>query len=122
MKQRDKLRDDLYKLLQKKYKRMLKKGVLQFHFVFPNNEVFLRFHKVSKYGDNLTNIRSDFKYTNETKKRVTGFAQGRTAHAFRNVYPLINNNDKHIGAMEISFSSDSLQENFTLISKMHTHF
>ena len=121
-KKRDDLRDDLYKLLKNKYKRMLKKGVFQFHFVFPDNEVFLRFHKVSKYGDNLTGIRTDFEYSNKTKKTITGFAQGRTEHAFRNVYPLINKNSKHIGAMEISFSSDSLQENFTLISKMHTHF
>jgi|GEM_PF-2015858 len=121
-KQKDDLRDKLYKLLKNKYKRMLKKGILQFHFVFPNNEVFLRFHKVSKYGDNLTGVRTDFEYSNKTKKTITGFAQGRTAHAFRNVYPLINKNSKHIGAMEISFSSDSLQENFTLISKMHTHF
>ncbi len=127
-KQRDKLRVEFYNLLKHRYKRLVKKGVLQYHFVFPNNEVFLRFHKPSKYGDNLTNIRNDFAYTNEHQKVVTGFAQGRTSHAFRNVYPLFNTSKKdntkkqHIGAMEISFSSEGLQENFTLISKMHTHF
>ncbi|MEA3498264.1 MAG: hypothetical protein U9R16_04310, partial [Campylobacterota bacterium] len=105
-----------------KYKRLKMKGVLQYHFVFPNNESFFRFHKPNKYGDDLTNYRSDFKYTNKTKKGVRGFAQGRTAHAFRNVYPLFNKENIYIGAMEISFSSENLQDNFTLISKMHTHF
>jgi len=119
---KDILRKKLYKSLLPRYKRLIIKGVLQYHFVFPNNEVFLRFHKPSKYGDNLTNIRSDFKYTNETLKRTRGFTQGRTSHAFRNVYPLFDKENKHIGAMEISFSSEDLQENFTLISKMHTHF
>ncbi|MCK5111897.1 MAG: hypothetical protein KAQ94_10295 [Arcobacteraceae bacterium] len=129
-KQRDDLRKELYDLLKQRYKMMFKKGVLQYHFVFPNNEVFLRFHKLSKYGDNLTGIRTDFEYTNKTKKIFRGFAQGRTAHAFRNVYPLFSKpstsasdkNNNHIGAMEVSFSSDVLQKNFTLISKMHTHF
>ncbi|MEA2018996.1 MAG: ATP-binding protein [Campylobacterota bacterium] len=122
MKKRDILRDKLYSLLKPRYDRLKKKGVLQYHFVFPNNEVFLRFHKPSKYGDDLTNIRKDFAYVNKTLKSVSGFAQGRTAHAFRNVYPLINKQKEHIGAVEISFSSEALQDNLTLISKIHTHF
>ena len=57
---------------------------------------FLRFHKRAKYGDDLTNTRLDFKHVNETKKIVRGFAQGRTAHAFRNVYPIFDANDSNI--------------------------
>ena len=119
---RDLLRAELYTLFSDKYKELLKRGVLQYHFVFPDNTVFLRFHKVSKYGDNLTNIRSDFKYVNETKKVIRGFAQGRTAHAFRNVYPIFNKDKKHLGAIEISFSSEYLQDNFTNVANIHTHF
>ncbi|MEA1914261.1 MAG: HAMP domain-containing sensor histidine kinase [Campylobacterota bacterium] len=120
--QKDELRKKLFLLLKDRYQRMIKKGVLQFHFVFPDNEVFLRFHKPEKYGDNLTQVRKDFAYTNKTLKRVNGFAQGRTAHAFRNVYPIFDKKSNHIGAMEISFSTEGVQNNFTLISKMHTHF
>jgi len=118
----DTLRDDAKKLLESKYKLYQQKGILQYHFVFPDNTVFLRMHKPSKYGDNLTSVRKDFAYTNKTLKKVRGFAQGRTAHAFRNVYPLIDQNNKHLGAFEVSFSSELLQNYFTKVNKIHTHF
>jgi diguanylate cyclase (GGDEF)-like protein len=79
-------------------------------------------HKPSKFGDNLTNIRKDFKYVNNTKKPIRGFVQGRTTHGLRNVYPIINKKGKHLGAFEISFSSDSIQDYLTNVSKIHTHF
>ena len=55
-------------------------------------------------------------------KVVRGFAQGRTAHAFRNVYPIIDKQNHHLGAVEISFSSELLQNYFTNVNKIHTHF
>ena len=122
LEQRDKLRKQFFELLDYKYKLLVRRGVLQYHFVFPDNKPFIRFHKISKYGDNLSDIRLDFKKVNETKKIIRGFAQGRTAHAFRNVYPLFDKNKKHIGAMEVSFTSEYLQENLTNISNIHTHF
>ena len=122
LEQRDKLRKQFFELLDYKYKLLVRRGVLQYHFVFPDNKPFIRFHKISKYGDNLSDIRLDFKKVNETKKIIRGFAQGRTAHAFRNIYPLFDKNKKHIGAMEVSFTSEYLQENLTNISNIHTHF
>jgi len=120
--QRDKLRKQFFDLLDYKYKLLVRRGVLQYHFVFPDNRPFIRFHKISKYGDDLSDTRLDFKKVNETKKVIRGFAQGRTAHAFRNVYPLFDKNKKHIGAMEVSFTSEYLQDNLTNISNIHTHF
>ncbi len=119
---KDKLRDELYLLLDNKYKQLVQRGVLQYHFVFPNNRPFLRFHKKAKFGDDLTNIRLDFKRVNETKNVIRGFAQGRTAHAFRNVYPIFDSNHKHLGAVEVSFTSEYLQDNLTHVSNIHTHF
>jgi len=116
------LRKKLQKLLTNKYDLLKMKGVLQYHFVLPNNESFLRMHKIDKFGDDLTNIRADFKYVNEMKVPIHGFTQGRTAHGFRNTYPIINDEGEHLGAIEISFSSDSFQEYLTKISKIHTHF
>lgn len=118
----DRLRKEAFDLLKDKYKLLKKQGILQFHFVFPDNRVFLRMHKPSKYGDDLTSIRSDFAYTNSTKKIIRGFAQGRTAHAFRHVYPIIDKKGHHLGAVEISFSSELLQNYFTKVNKIHTHF
>jgi hypothetical protein len=120
--ERDLLRKELDTIIEPQYKIFQEEGVLQYHFIFPDNTVFYRAHKASKFGDNLTGIRKDFEYTNTTKKIFRGFAQGRTSHAFRNVYPLFDKNNNHIGAMEISFSSDSFQWYLNAISGIHSHF
>jgi diguanylate cyclase (GGDEF)-like protein len=117
-----KLRNQLHELLYKKYQIIKGEGVLQYHFVLPNNESFYRAHKPSKFGDDLTNIREDFKYTNETKKSIRGFTQGRTTHGFRNTFPLFDKNNNYIGALEVSFSSDSFQWYLNNISGIHSHF
>jgi diguanylate cyclase (GGDEF)-like protein len=120
--QKELLRKQLQTLLEKPYARLKKHGVLQLHFVLPDSESFLRMHKLDKYGDNLASIRGDFKYVNETKQSVRGFTQGRTAHGFRNVFPIFGKDKIHLGAMEISFSSDAFLKNLTTISKIHAHF
>jgi len=120
-KQRDLLRAKLYKLLSYKYKIMKQRGILQFQFVLPNNISFLRMHKPSKYGDFLGDVRYTFSYVNRTHKPTTGFEQGRTAHAFRNVFPLFKD-DIYLGAYEISYTSESVQENLLKINKIHSHF
>lgn len=118
----NKLRDEAISLLDKKYFYLKQRGILQYHFVFPDNVVFLRMHKVSKFGDDLTKVRTDFAYVNKNLKIIRGFTQGRTSHAFRNVYPIIDQEKTHLGAVEISFSSEFLQKYFTEVSNIHTHF
>ena len=116
------LRDKMQKLLTSRYDRAKQKDVLQYQFIFPDNRVFLRMHKPEKFGDDLTEVREDFKYVNETKKPARVFTQGRTAHGFRNAFPLFDKKGNHIGAMEVSFSSDSFQWYLNHISRIHTHF
>ena len=119
---RDILRAKLHDLLKERYKILRDTGILQYHFVFPDNRVFYRAHKPSQFGDDLTGIRTDFEYTNRTKKPIRGFTQGRTAHGFRNIFPLFDRENHPIGAMEISFSSDSFQWYLNHISGIHSHF
>ena len=119
---RDILRKELLKLLSSRYEKFKDQGLLQYHFVFPDNKVFLRVHKPDKYGDDLSDIRFDFAQVNKTKKIVRGFSQGRTSHAFRNVYPIFDQEDKHIGSIEISYPSELLQKELNNISKIHSHF
>ncbi|MEA3290012.1 MAG: HD domain-containing protein [Campylobacterota bacterium] len=121
-KERAVLREQLYNLLKTKYDIMKTKGVLQYHFVFPDNKVFLRMHKPSKYNDDLGSIRFDFKNTNEIKKINRGLSPGRTAHAFRNIYPVYDKDKNYIGALDVAFPSEVLQDSLTSISKIHTHF
>ena len=116
------LREEFSHIIEPMYKIIKKRGVLQYHFVLPNNESFYRAQKPKKFGDDLTDVRADFKYTNETHKAIRGFTQGRTAHGFRNTFPLFNKNGIYIGAMEVSFSSDSFQWYLNNISGIHSHF
>ncbi len=116
------LRKQLYERLKKKYKILQTKGVLQYHFVLPNNRVFLRVHKSDKFGDLLTDIRYSFKYTNKTHKIIRGFEKGKTTHGFRNVYPIFDKDKNFLASIEISFSSEFLQEYLIKVNKMHTHF
>jgi len=115
------LRKKLYFLLSNQYIALKTRGVLQIQFMFPDNTSFLRVHKPNKYGDNLEDIRYSFKYTNETHKPTSGFEQGRTSHGFRNVFPIFYHN-KYLGCYEISYSSESIQDNLTNINKIHSHF
>ena len=121
-KERDILREKLYNKLKDRYAIIKTNGVLQYHFVFPDNKVFLRMHKPSKYDDDLSSIRLDFKHTNQTQKISRGLSPGKTAHAFRNIYPLFDREKNYIGALDVAFPSEVLQDNLTSISKLHTHF
>ena len=112
----------LYSQVIEQYETAKMQGVLQVHFIDKNNISFLRMHKPSKFGDDLTDVRTDFVYTNETKEVTRGFSQGKTTHGFRNVFPIFDKNKKHIGAMEISFSSDRLQWYLNHVSNIHSHF
>ncbi|MEA1914274.1 MAG: hypothetical protein U9N30_03065 [Campylobacterota bacterium] len=116
------LRKKLYTVLKDRYEIMKTKGILQYHFVFPDNKVFLRMHKPNKYNDDLSSIRLDFKNTNEIKKLNRGLSPGKTAHAFRNIYPIYDKEKNYIGALDVAFPSEVLQNSLTTISKLHTHF
>ncbi|WP_373072654.1 HD domain-containing phosphohydrolase [Sulfurimonas sp.] len=121
-KKRDELREEFISILSSDYNTYRNEGLLQYHFVFPNNKVFVRLHKTEKYGDDLTNIRQDFEYVNRTKEVVRGFSGGRTAHAIRNVYPIFDKNLKHVGAVEISYPSELFQKKLNELSEIHTHY
>jgi PAS domain S-box-containing protein len=114
------LRKELYKNIKFRYNLLKKRGVIIIQFVFPNNKSFLRVHKPSKYGDDLSKVREDFIYTNKTKNISRSLVQGKVSHGFRNTYPIYNK-EKYLGAFEITFSSDYLQNYLTTISDIHSH-
>ncbi len=124
------LRNQLYDVLKDKYKRIQNQGVLQYHFVLPDNTTFLRMHKPSKFNDDLSDIRYSFDYVNKTHKPVSGFERGRTSHAFRNNYPIFSKsstsasdkNNYYLCAMCVDFPSEALQDYLIHIGKLHVHF
>ena len=58
---------------------------------------------------------------NEQKVQMFGFEQGRNSHSFRHIFPIYKEG-KHIGAIDVSFSSVMLQNYTMRASEIHTHF
>jgi signal transduction histidine kinase/CheY-like chemotaxis protein len=117
---RDMYRKDLYNKLSLFYASMKELGVKQMHFHFPDTTSFLRFHKPSKYGDSLKDIRYSVLLANNKMKKVTGFEEGRIFNGYRFVYPLIYNK-KHIGSVEISVGFNAIQKISKLIYNTHQY-
>jgi diguanylate cyclase (GGDEF)-like protein len=106
------VRDKLYKYLEPIYIEFKKYNIQQLHFHLPNNDSFLRFHKPSKFGDNLSNVRATVAYTNKHKVYVEGFEEGRIFNGYRFVFPLFDEKKKHIGSVEISHSMKSFKNTY----------
>ena len=120
--EKDHLRKELYDRLILEYKQLQRSGVYQFHFCLPDNRSFLRMHKLQKYGDDLSKVRYSFVYTNMTKKPIDGFEGGKVTHGLRYVRPLFDHNGNYLCAVEVSFSSDYIQNYLTTVNHLHSHF
>ncbi len=120
--QKDVLRKELYEVLKHMFERMQIRGITQLHFVLTNNISFFRMHKPKKHGDDLSNIRYSFKYANEYKRTFEGFEQGKSSHAFRYTFPYFDNDNNHLGAIDISLASNTIQEKLLKLNKIHSHF
>ena len=104
---RNDIRSKIYQFLSKPYKALTHVGVKQFHFHLPGAVSFLRMHRPSKYGDNLSTIRYSLVKTNETKVKTVGFEEGRVYNGFRYVYPLFIGK-AFVGTVEVGMSSERI--------------
>lgn len=116
------IRNKMYNMLKKRYKRLVNMGVKQLHFHLKDNTSFLRMHAPNKFGDNLQSIRKSVATTNREIRPTEGFEVGKVHHGFRYVYPLFSNANEHIGSIEISFSSKQLIEYITDKFIIDKHF
>jgi diguanylate cyclase (GGDEF)-like protein len=101
------LRHEILRDLGDIYTRLKIIGVRQLHIHLANNSSFLRLHKPSKHGDDLSQIRESVVYVNKTHQPIDTFEEGKMYNGFRFVYPISYNNH-HIGSIEISFSAHSI--------------
>ena len=113
------IRDKLYNDLLPSYQRLNKLIHLRIiHFILPDNKSFLRVHKPSKFGDDLTGVRATVEYVNRYKKPINGFEEGRVKNGFRFVYPLFDDTNKYLGSVDLSFSIRSFSH--VLDNEMHS--
>jgi diguanylate cyclase (GGDEF)-like protein/PAS domain S-box-containing protein len=119
--QKSLIRQRLYNLLKDRYQTFKKYGIQQLHFHLPNNDSFLRFHKPTKFGDNLSDIRDSVKYVNEQRKPTSGFEEGRIFNGYRYVYPLFYE-DAYLGSVEVSSSLLSVKEIYESHNNLHLDF
>lgn len=120
--EKSKIREELYLSLINNYENFKNYGIQQLHFHLPNNDSFLRFHEPKKFGDNLTNIRASVKYVNDNKIPIVGFEEGKIFNGYRYVYPLFDENQEHIGSVEISSSLLSFKKTFEKNNNAHIDY
>ncbi|NOR57452.1 MAG: response regulator [Sulfurimonas sp.] len=110
-------RQKLFKRLNDKYQVFKQHGIKQLHFHLEDTTSFLRFHKPSKFGDDLSEIRYSLVLANKEKHFVEGFEEGRIFNGYRYVFPL-SYEGKHCGTVEVSIGFSAiakvLNKDFTL--------
>ncbi len=114
-------RQNLHQYLLENYEKFRVFSIRQLHFHLPNNDSFLRMHRPSKFGDNLSKARLTVKYVNEHKKEINGFEEGKIFNGFRFVYPMFDG-VKHIGSVEVSFSALAFVKEITSNYKISSNF
>lgn len=116
-KEKELARGELYELLKAEYEYFKSYDVRQLHFHLKNNESFLRFHRPQKHGDNLSGVRATVEWVNENREKIKGFEEGKIYNGFRYVFPLSDTNAqnelKHLGSVELSFSAHAIANDFT---------
>ena len=106
-------RNDLYSYLSDSWHALQKRYfVRQLHFhIGPGDYSFLRVHKPSKFGDDLSSIRHTIVDSIQNNQEVTGFESGRVYSGLRGVVPITDNSGKPIGALEAGSSfNDIIQD------------
>ena len=118
---RNQARIDLLERLTPTYRRLRAKDIRQLHFHLPDCTSFLRFHKPSRYGDNLTHFRYSLKKANLEKVEIFGFEEGRVANGFRYVFPVIFEGE-HLGTVEVSINFVAIKKQMEHLFSKEYHF
>jgi cell division protein FtsL len=113
-------RDDLLTIVAPSWAEMTKQfKARQLHFYLgPGSTSFLRVHKLSKFGDNMDNVRYTIVDANNTLSATSGFETGRIYSGIRGVQPVFalspdSNKKIHVGAVESGISYHDLLQNLS---------
>lgn len=97
-------REQLQRSLQGAFKQLKQDfGLRQFQFHQPPATSYLRVHKASKYGDDLSSFRETVVVTNRQRTPVSGIEKGVAGLGIRGVVP-VSVDGQHWGSVEFGFS------------------
>ncbi|WP_198306123.1 diguanylate cyclase [Arcobacter vandammei] len=100
-------REILLEIITPTFHRLVLEGFNQLHFHNKQGNSFLRFYGKDTFGDNVINLRNSIKEVHKTKKPQFGFEAGLMQNGFRNVFPILIDNN-FIGTIELSNSFDNI--------------
>nr|WP_242513130.1 EAL domain-containing protein [Halochromatium salexigens] len=115
----DAARLQLFRHLSPAYARMVERGLHHFHFHRPNGDSLLRFHQPARFGDNLLAVRASIRRANTDLEPVFGFEGGRTMSGYRSVFPIIDDQGRHLGSVEFSLPFKALLEELRALMPRH---
>ena len=104
----------LYRLLYDDYQTLKEQGLSIFHFQNAQAHSFLRFHKPSRFSDDLSLVRPSLLRVKENLTPLHGFEVGLLQSGFRHIYP-IQKNDQFLGTVEFSQPFESLRKEMALL-------
>jgi len=105
-----KAREQLAALIDPVQQKFRQLNITHLHFHLPDNTSFFRTHHPDRFGDNLASFRPTVVKANRERVHVSGLDAGRFLAAYRNVYPLIDNDGTHLGSVGLSMDIDVLLE------------
>jgi signal transduction histidine kinase len=105
------LRKKLYSTLEPKFRNLQGHSLNHLYILEPDSTVFLRVHKVEKFGDDASTYRSLIPYVQAEKKPYGSYENGKHGGAFRFVFPIIEDRE-FLGMLEATFSETSLMHSF----------
>lgn len=113
---RDGLAQNLVPIFKEKLKPVY--GIQQFQFhTFPATS-FLRVHKPSKFGDDLSEFRQTVVVTNKSQEESIGIEVGRGGPGLRVVLPIFGTEKQYIGSVEFGGSLNSMLKSISTLFKV----
>ncbi|MBF0178639.1 MAG: bacteriohemerythrin [Magnetococcales bacterium] len=103
-------RETLSRRLVDSFQKQLKPlyGIEQFQFHLAPAICFFRVHSPGKFGDDLSGFRKTVLAVNSERKPVVGIEVGSAGPGLRVVYPIFDQEGRHVGSVEYGSSLQSI--------------
>ena len=106
-KRADELRKELYNKVINRYKKLNEKHIKSINFILPNNKMFLKINKPSKYNFEISDKRDTIDFIHKNKKATDSYEIGKHGAGFRFAYPVINKGE-YLGIISFTFGAEAL--------------